>query len=467
MFIARPILLYVCLASTQNSALYVLSYQTKAGVPVDSGFLIANSSDSVQSVSSIHETDDSKDIEARGIRSSINSLLGNSRKIVLVLENPALEHYNAHVEELGRHQLLENALKSPEMKAFYKFCVEYNSDTKNKDKLSLIEPLPKIYKDSFSLKKLYDLSMAKDHDQEIIRVLINEQLATFMINKISLEQVFDLLKFDDSLTTVIRNGKYDDFFQFLMLRASHKLTDKSLVDAFVWGKFIGFLAKRYGGDEHLFEMWDKLPLDSVWDRLRFGDEAFTEFLSGKLEMFHMHAVKSSPTATIDKFEQTYGEVEVTKTIAAMRLLYSNSFASTLHRERLDFWKAKKYSVETVFDKLKFHNDDEKYLVIYKLETLSDYIWSISNEVKVATNEIENLASSTSIALTTNNKLDPSLSAATVVKDKLLEAWTNNRIPLIELLKRLDPNAFGAEENKQFELDDAGINFYRSYFREHE
>ncbi|KAL8003286.1 hypothetical protein Plhal703r1_c13g0067121 [Plasmopara halstedii] len=251
MFIARPILLYVCLASTQNSALYVLSYQTKAGVPVDSGFLIANSSDSVQSVSSIHETDDSKDIEARGIRSSINSLLGNSRKIVPVLENPALEHYNAHVEELGRHQLLENALKSPEMKAFYKFCVEYNSDTKNKDKLSLIEPLPKIYKDSFSLKKLYDLSMAKDHDQEIIRVLINEQLATFLKNKISLEQVFDLLVFDDILDKVIRNGKYDDFFQFLMSRASYKHKDKSLVDAFVWGKFIGFLAKRYGGDGEL------------------------------------------------------------------------------------------------------------------------------------------------------------------------------------------------------------------------
>ncbi|CEG45536.1 uncharacterized protein PHALS_01825 [Plasmopara halstedii] len=387
-----------CLAKTLSCS------DTKAGVPVDSGFLIANSSDLVQSVSSIHETDDSKDIEAR----------------VPVLEKSALDHYNAHVEELGRHQLLENALKTSEMEAFYKFCVEYNSDTKNKDKLSLIEPLSKIYKDSFSLKKLYHLSMAEDHDQEIIRMLINEQLDTLVKEEFSLKQVFDLLEFDDSLATVVRNGKYDYFFQFWMSRASHELTDKSLVDDFVWGKFIEFLTKHFGGDgillwgieqnpelsslrEHLFEIWDKLPLDAVWDRLRFGDIAYLEILSGRLAMFHKHAVKSSPTATIKKFIQTYGEEKVTESIATASLVYSNSFASTLHRERLDLWKAEGYSVKTVFDVLKFHNDDEEYLVIYKLETLTNYIWSISNEAKVAaTHEIENLASSTSKALTTTS-----------------------------------------------------------------
>ncbi|KAL8003285.1 hypothetical protein Plhal703r1_c13g0067111 [Plasmopara halstedii] len=184
-------------------------------------------------------------------------------------------------------------------------------------------------------------------------------------------------------------------------------------------------------------------------------------------MFHKHAVKvkSSPTATIKKFIQTYGEVKATEAIAKARLVYSDSFASTLHRERLDFWKAKKYSVKKVFDKLKFHNDDEKYLVIYKLETLSNYIWSIPNKAKVATDVIKNLASSTSIALTKNYELNLSPSAATVVNNKLLEAWTNNPIPLIKLLEKLDSKAFGAIKNEKFGLNDAGIHFRLSRVHE--
>ncbi|KAL8003287.1 hypothetical protein Plhal703r1_c13g0067131 [Plasmopara halstedii] len=81
MLIVRPILLFM-----------------EAGITNDSGVLIANLSDSVQSLSSIHETD-SKDVEARGN----NFFEKMSLKMKTLLKDDALNTYRKHVEKLLEH----------------------------------------------------------------------------------------------------------------------------------------------------------------------------------------------------------------------------------------------------------------------------------------------------------------------------------------------------------------------------
>ncbi|KAL8003288.1 hypothetical protein Plhal703r1_c13g0067141 [Plasmopara halstedii] len=319
----------------------------------------------------------------------------------------------------------------------------------------------------------------------MIRKLIKDQWAKLLIKKISHHDVFDLLEFDDDLAVAMQNNKFDDVINFMMSRTSSIHKKKSLVQDLVWDDFLEFLRRHFRGDaalvqqikssesrvelsdnlaslkNHLFQKWRKLSLDSVWNGLQFGN-VYTIFSNGKLEMFYEYTLSFSPHAAIKKAIQTYEENGVTLAQQAASVTPSTkNFASKMYHERLEFWKAEGYSVTKVFDELELRNEDRKFLVIYKLKTLSDYIWSSSNKAKVVTDEIKDLARLTSIALTENLKIKPRLSA-TYVRDKLIEAWTHDPISPEDLFSKLTSEKAIAGKDHESKLDEANTKFDREY-----
>ncbi|CEG45537.1 uncharacterized protein PHALS_01826 [Plasmopara halstedii] len=179
-------------------------------------------------------------------------------------------------------------------------------------------------------------------------------------------------------------------------------------------------------------------------------------------MFYEYTLSFSPHAAIKKAIQTYEENGVTLAQQAASVTPSTkNFASKMYHERLEFWKAEGYSVTKVFDELELRNEDRKFLVIYKLKTLSDYIWSSSNKAKVVTDEIKDLARLTSIALTENLKIKPRLSA-TYVRDKLIETWTHDPISPEDLFSKLTSEKAIAGKDHESKLDEANTKFDREY-----
>ncbi|KAL7997963.1 hypothetical protein Plhal703r1_c31g0121791 [Plasmopara halstedii] len=403
MLIAGSLLFLVCSTSAYNSTRSTISYQTAAGVPVD-GVLIANSSSSVSNLSSSHETTN-KDVEERANGGLFGKMFDTITDLV---KGPVPAEYTFYVTSLNKYEDLDAVLTSPEMESLYNFCKEYND--KHKNKLSSVAPVLKRFEDKAINNKLHDLAMNADGKQPMMKHLaLQHRDNLLMKKKQSPMKFFELLEFGDDLTEAI---PYHNWNLLLTILTTHFGGEGNLVQQIYEVKL------RLGDNAidfvkplkmSLFYQWNKLSLDSVWDRLQVGPKAYDALTSGG----------------------------VTEALAdAMILPHSEEFASTMCHERLNYWKANLFSLQKVFDLLKFSNVDGANSALFKLETFSDFIWSNFVDSIQMRARLRRFAYQASVALKKDDRLAYKLSAADLQK-VLFEVWTHDRIPPEKLFSKLN------------------------------
>ncbi|KAL7679814.1 hypothetical protein Plhal304r1_c073g0161301 [Plasmopara halstedii] len=392
MLIAGSIILLICSTSAYNSTRSGFSFQTAAGVP-DHGVLVAVSSSSIQNLSSFHKTTD-KDVEERA-------------------NGPLLGKMSDAVHALVERTVPADSTLTPEMEGLVDLCAKHNRDAKHKNRLSPVAPLLERFSD-------------KDVDN----------------------------------SEAIRNGKFDELLWYTV---SH--SRKKRKGSYSWDVLLRILTTHFDGDGNLVQQineakrhlglnaidivqslkaqllhrWRKSSPKSVWRRLQFGPDTYNALTSGKLEMFHEYTAKFFPSRNhlaIEKFLSTYEVVDVTEALAKARMEpHSKEIASTMCHERLNYWIANSYKLREVFDLLKFDNADSLYSALYKLETLTDFIWSSFDNSTPMRVTLHYCSAMASAALEENNSIAFHLPAAGL-RSVLFEVWTSDRISFEELLDRL-------------------------------
>ncbi|KAL7693480.1 hypothetical protein Plhal304r1_c004g0018081 [Plasmopara halstedii] len=269
---------------------------------------------------------------------------------------------------------------------------------------------------------------------------------------------FQLLEFVDNLSEAIRNGKFDELLWYTVSHSRKK-------GSYSWDVLLRILTPYFDGDGNLVQQineakrhlepnaidivqslkarllhrWRKSSPKSVWRRLQFGPDAYDALTSGKLEIFHGYTAEVFPSRNhlaIEKFLSTYEVVDVTEALAKARMEpHSKEIASTMCHERLNYWIANSYKLREVFDLLKFDNADSPYSALYKLETLTDFIWSSFDNSTPMIVTLHYCSAMASAALKENNSIAFHLPAAGLL-NVLYEVWTRDRISVEELLHRL-------------------------------
>ncbi|KAL7997935.1 hypothetical protein Plhal703r1_c31g0121501 [Plasmopara halstedii] len=423
MLIAGSILFLVCSTSAYNFTRSTSSYQTAAGVPVDD-VLIANSSSSVLNLSSSHETTN-KDVEER----ANGGLFGKmSATITDLVKGPVPAEYNFYVTSLNKYEDLDAVLTSPEMESLYKFCKEYND--KHKNKLSSVAPVLERFKDKAINNKLHDLAMSADGKQPMMKHLALQHRDNLLMKKNN--QLWNFSNFWNLATILPKRYVMENLTSYWgnlvrqIYEVKHRLGENAV-------NLVGPLKTS------LFHQWYKVSLVSVWDRLQFGPEAYDALTSGKLEIFHEYIAEKYPSIkslVLIEFTRIYGEGSVTEALAnAMILPHTKVFASTIYHERLNHWYTHAYSMETVFDLLKFSKTDSANSALFKLESFSDFVWTDFDNSPFKVLHLQDYAHEASVALKENDRLAYHLPVADL-QEVLFEVWTHGRIPIENLLRKL-------------------------------
>ncbi|KAL7691969.1 hypothetical protein Plhal304r1_c008g0033931 [Plasmopara halstedii] len=457
MLITVSILLLVCSTSAYNSTRSTLSYHTAAGVPVDGG-LVSISNSSAQNLSSFHETAN-KDLEER----AHGGLLAKVSDMVAGLVRPVLAKYNSYVTSLNKYEDLDSVLTSPEMEGLLKFCTVYNRKAKDKNKLSPVAPLLVRFSNEELTQKLHHLSTSANGKMHMMRQLAWQHMN--MIKKeISPSEIFEFLDFGDDLTEAIRNGKFGKLETYIIEHINQE--NKEFYLFYIWDVLLKILTTHFDGEANLVQQinkakrqlepdaklivrnlkarlihrWRNSSPESVWHRLQFGPEAYDALTSGKLEIFHEYTAEGLPRRNhvpIMNFIKTYGEGDVTEALAKARMEpHLREFASKLYHERLNYWNANSYSLQRVYSLLEFANTDSANSALFKLETLTDFIWSRPDDATLTNAFLVSCSYQASATLKKNNSIVSHFSAEGL-QDVLLEVWTRRRNPSLELFRELD------------------------------
>ncbi|CEG37479.1 uncharacterized protein PHALS_05070 [Plasmopara halstedii] len=459
MLIAGSILLLVCPTSAYNSTRSTSLHQTAVGVPLD-GILVANSTFLAQSLPRFRETTNKK-VEERA-NGGLFGKMSDSIKSLVKGRVPA--EYKTYVESLKQYEDLESVLMSSDMKKLNDFCREYNGNERNPKILSSVKETLMRFDDKETYQKLREVALRKDGNQRLMSHLALDHIINLVkIKKKSPIEFFEFLEFGGDLAEAVRNGKFGELYFYIEvynrfnkkpLRNYHDLLkiltahfdgEGNLVHQFNELNELNELT-HHRAYEHiiwnlkwtLFSEWKKLPLDLVWSRLQFGPNAYDALTSGKLEMFYEFIAKFHPNRkylAIGKFMSTYKEVDVTEALENARMQpLSKDFASKMHHERLDYWDANEYTLKEFFGLLNFNNVDSANSALFKLENLSNFIWSSFDKSKMKA-RLQDLAKQVSVALKDNNRLAFNSPAADL-DGVLYKLWTGDRISPEKLFSKL-------------------------------